>query len=323
VLLARLTLLTLLLPAVAWAQRASTEEALARVEETLHARLGESTLSLEETVPVIVVSVAPAFEETRAWYPNAALATLVHLFGAASVRSCEACSVARLYADTGRLEQNSAGLDVAEIARLDQSVRGAAAPARAAIWLDENAQGVSLRIVDLKNSHLLVAENFDAAMTEPARTRKNVSLAMDLDRRARGDSLAHVFFDATLYPAQHLSFDFVEQWGATNANLSGVSLSLFDPVLGIGGAYYRVLPQALNITVGAKVLMSLPTALVKSIARGSDNGTDLIDPLLTGVFIVRVPISTSNYAVTLSASTNGRVGFGFSLLNFSVLPFLP
>jgi len=84
-----------------------------------------------------------------------------------------------------------------------------------------------------------------------------------------------------------------------------------------------VLPQALNITVGAKVLMSLPTALVKSIAGDSDRESDLIDPLLTGVFIVRVPISTSNYAVTLSASTNGRVGFGFSLLDFSVLPFLP
>jgi hypothetical protein len=55
----------------------------------------------------------------------------------------------------------------------------------------------------------------------------------------------------------------------------------------------------------------------------SDGGADLLDPLLTGVFLVRVPISTSNYAVTLSASTNGRIGVGFSLLNFSVLPFLP
>lgn len=322
-LLARLALLLLLLPAAALAQRASTEAALARVEETLGAKLGESTLSLEDTTPVIVVSVAPAFEETRTWYPDAALATLVHLFGAASVRVCEACSVARLYADSGRLEQNSAGLDVAEIARLDRTVRGSAAPARTAVWLDENAQGVSLRVVDLTNSHLLVAENFDAQMTEPARTFRNVALAQDLERRARGDSLAHVFLDATMYPGQHLSIDWVEQWGSTNANLSGVSLSLFDPVLGIGGAYYRVFPQALNISVGAKVLMSVPTALVRSIVGDSDDGTELIDPLLTGVFLVRVPISTSNYAVTFSASTNGRIGVGFSLLNFSVLPFLP
>jgi hypothetical protein len=127
-----------------------------------------------------------------------------------------------------------------------------------------------------------------------------------------------------MYPGQNVSMDWVEQWGSTSANLSGVSLSFFDPVLGIGGAYYRVFPQALNITMGAKVLMSVPTALVRSIVGDSDDdGADLIDPLLTGVFLVRVPIATSNYAVTLSASTNGRIGVGFSLLNFSVLPFLP
>jgi hypothetical protein len=45
--------------------------------------------------------------------------------------------------------------------------------------------------------------------------------------------------------------------------------------------------------------------------------------MLTAVVIARLPIGRTNYALTLGASTNGQVGLGFSLLNFSVLPFLP
>ena len=75
-------------------------------------------------------------------------------------------------------------------------------------------------------------------------------------------------------------------------------------MVGIGAAYYRVVPKALNITVGAKLLMSLPTAVVRAFA--ADVG-EIIDPLLTAAFVARVPIASSNYAITLIASTNGRL----------------
>ena len=305
---------------MALAQRETTREALSRMEETLDQKLESGGGVAKELVPVIVVSVNPAFEESKAWYPTAALATLGRIFGTAGLRSCEACMAPRLYVESGRVEQNSTALDAGEITRLDDALRGKSAPARVAVWLDETAEGVSLRMVDLRNSHLVFADNFDPALSGPANTRKRVALAQELDRRARGDSLVHTFLDATFYPGQHLSLDWSEQWGATNANLSGVTLSLFDPVLGIGVNYYRVIPQAFNITVGAKIIMSLPTALVSAISQQS---VRLIDPLLTGVLVVRVPISTTNYAVTLTASTNGHIGVGFSLMNFSLLPFLP
>ena len=82
-----------------------------------------------------------------------------------------------------------------------------------------------------------------------------------------------------------------------------------------------MVPKALNITVGAKVLMSVPTAVVRAFT-GETSGM-IIDPLLTAAFVARVPIASSNYAITLSASTNGRFGIGFSLMNISLLPFLP
>jgi hypothetical protein len=319
-LLARLVLLAALLPMTAFAQRETTREALTRFEETLALRLNDGAFVVKDLTPAIIVSVTPAFEESRAWYPTEALATLVRVFGAASLRSCEACMAPRLYVEQGRLEQLTAHLGTAEITRLDELSRGSTTPARTAIWLDETAEGVSLRIIDLKNSRIVLAENFAPGMTESARTRGNFALARELERRARGDSLTHTFIDVTMYPGQHVSLDWTEQWGDTNANLSGVSVSFYDPVLGIGAAYYRVVPRALNIMVGAKVLLSVPTALVSGITGESQQ---LIDPLLTGVLMVRMPIGRSNYGVTLSASTNGQIGFGFSLMNLTVLPFLP
>ncbi|WP_224367857.1 hypothetical protein [Hyalangium versicolor] len=319
-LLARLALLAALLPTAALAQREASREALSRLEETLALRLEGGGFSTKDLLPAVVVSVNPAFEETRTWYPTEALATLARVFGAGGLRSCEACMAPRTYVENGMLEQVTTSLGTAEITRLDEANRGSSAPARTAIWLDETTEGVSLRIIELRNSRIVLAENFDASMTGPARTRRNLALVRELDRRSRGDSITHAFFDVTMYPGQHVSLDWVEQWGDTNANLSGFTLSLYDPVLGVGGAYYRVIPSALNITVGGKLLMSLPTGLIQGIS-GED--VDVVDPLMTAVFMLRVPIARSNYGVTFSASTNGRVGVGFSLMNVSLLPFLP
>jgi hypothetical protein len=313
-------LLALFAPGAALAQRDTTREALSRLEESTLLQIEEGGLEPKELLPAIVVGVRPAFEESKAWYPTAALSTLVRVFGAAGLRSCEACMAPRLWVEPGRVEQQSAELGAPEIVRLDESSRGTAAPARSAIWLDETAEGVSLRIIDLRNSRIVLAQNFDASLGEQARSERNLQLSRELARRARGDSIAHTFFDVIVYPGQHLSMDFADQWGETNANLFGVSVSLYDPVLGVGAGYYRVMPRALNLMVGAKVLMSVPTALVNSI---TDENQEVIDPLLTGVLLVRVPVGQTNYGVTLGLSTNGQVGIGLCLMNLSMLPFLP
>ncbi|MBL8957388.1 MAG: hypothetical protein JNK82_41830 [Myxococcaceae bacterium] len=314
-------LVALFTSGAAFAQRESTRDALVRMEETLEIRLeGGSGLVIKDLVPVIVVSVKPAYEETKTWYPTAALAAIVKVFGGAHVRSCEACMVTRVYAQDGFLQQSTADLEVAEIIRLDQGARGTSAPARAAVWLDENGDGVSLKVVDLKNSRIVLAENFDGVMSEEARTRKNVSYARELDRRARGNSLVHTFVDFGVLPHQHFSIDWDEQFGDSNNNLAGFTFSMFDPVAGIGANYYRVIPQALNLTVGVQVLLSFPTALVQAISRMDQQ---VIDPLFTGVLVVRMPIAKSNFGVVATFSTNVRFAIGISLLDISLLPILP
>ena len=314
-------LLALLVPASsAFAQRETTRDALYRLEETLQMRLEDGGFSLADVSPAIVVSTMPAYEETRAWYPAAALSALARVFGAGALRACEACMAPRLYVEEGRLEQYTQSLGAPEIVRIDETARGDGPPAKAAIWVDETAYGVALRVVDLRNGRIVIADNFDPQLAGMTRTRRNFTLTRELDRRSRGDALTHTFLDVAMYPGQHISFDVAEQWGQTNANLSGVTLSLFDPVVGVGGHYYRVIPRAMNIMVGGKILMSAPTALISGV---TGENTEVLDPLLTGVFILRVPIASSNYAITLSASTNARVGVGFSLLNTTLLPVLP
>jgi hypothetical protein len=313
--------LAALVPAVALAQRDTTRDALSRLEEALTIGLEDKALRPKELLPALVVSVQPAFEETRAWYPTEALATLVRVFGAEGLRACEACMASRLRVAGGRLDQRLGDPDVAELIGLDEAGRGKAEPARTAIWLDETPQGVAVRILDLKNSRLLYAQNLDPRLGEQARVTANVRLARELERRARGDALTHTFVDLVLFPGQHISLDWTEQWGDTNANLSGFSVSVYDPVIGAGGCYYRVIPEAWNLTVGAKVLVSIPTALIQAFTQGGT--AQVFDPLLTGVLVVRLPLFGSNWAVTATLSTNLRVGIGVSLLNVSLLPFLP
>jgi hypothetical protein len=267
-----------------------------------------------------VVSVEARYQQSTRWFASAALTTLGRVFGRGSLRLCEACSSPRTFVEEGRLEQTIGSPGISELVRLDESLRGKAPPARAALWLDESAAGVSLRIVQLDSSRLVLAENVDPALEERARSTRTFTLTRELERRARGDGLAHAFVDFAVYPGQHLSMDWVDQWGDSNQNLSGVTLSLFDPILGLGGCYYRVIPEAYNLLVGGQVIMSVPTAFVRS---ASSTNTDVIDPLLTGVLVMRVPLFNSNYGLFFSASTNGRVGVGLSALNFSVLPVLP
>ena len=76
------------------------------------------------------------------------------------------------------------------------------------------------------------------------------------------------------------------------------------------------------LEVGAQVLVSIPTALVQAIAGG---GQQVLDSLFTAVLVARIPFGASNFGAVamFSVSGNIRFGLGISLLNISLLPFLP
>lgn len=227
---------------------------------------------------------------------------------------------ARVLVQPGRMEHNASAISLEEAIALDRNGRGAGAPARAAVWVDETPGGVAVRIISLENSQILFARNFDARLREQERTNQNFTRTADLERRRRGDSLTHFIVDAAFFPGQHISMDIVDQFGERSLDLAGITLSAFDPLVGVGAAYHHVFPEAFNASLGAQVIASVPTLLATALVGDT---TTLLDPLLTGVLVARVPVPQTNYAVVLTGSTNGRIGIGVSLLAPTILPVIP
>ncbi len=282
-------------------------------------RVEDGRLSPQELLPALIVSAEPRYAASEAWYATRAIEVLQSTLGNDGLRLCEACMAPRTVVEEGRLTFQTGPVSTQEVLRLDAAARGDAPAAKTAIWLDEHRGGVSIRIVDLASSRVLFAQNVDPDLVETANTERMYTLSDELERRARGDSLTQAFVDVAVYPRQHISLDWTDQWGRTNANLSGVTLSLLDPIVGLGAVHYRRV-RPLDILIGGKAIVSLPTAIVQSV---STEGGEVLDPLLTGVAVVRVPFGRSNYGAVATVSTNGVLGIGISLLNVSLLPVIP
>ena len=227
--------------------------------------------------------------------------------------------VPRAHMEEGSLTLQTGAVSLDEVVRLDDQARGDSAPAQAAVWVDEWQGGVSVRVVDLATGRLLWAQNVDPLLVEYKNTRRMYTFAEEYERRARGESVTQVFFDAAVYPGQHLSLNFTDQWGPRNRSLSGVTISLVDPVVGLGAVHYQRVP-IVNTLVGAQVIVSVPSALARSF--DGDVG-DVLDPILTVVGVVRVPFGRSDYGALATVSTNGVVGLGVSLMNIRLLPVIP
>ncbi|APS00782.1 hypothetical protein [Pajaroellobacter abortibovis] len=152
--------------------------------------------------------------------------------------------------EKGRLEQLSTNLGIPEIIQLGEANWDGAEAARVIIWLDETVEDVALRMIDLRNRRIILADHINPIMTDSERTKSNFLLARELDRLARRDSITHALLGVGIYTGQHFSMDWVDQWKETNANLLEVSIFLLDPLLGVGGCYYRIAPKAMNMVVG-------------------------------------------------------------------------
>ena len=299
----------------------ATRDAFDRLEEILELRIDDGLLRKEDLSPALLVSARPRYVDTEGWFGARAIEVLQNTLGEGSLRLCEACMAPRMIVQDGVMVYQAGPVTIDEIVRLDDQLRGESEPARVAVYIDETAYGLAVKIVDLRTGAVRYAGNVDPNLFENESSHRTYKQAAELERRARGDSVTQVFIDAGLFPGQHISVDWSDQWGKYNCHLTGVTLSIFDPILGLGANYAYVTPL-LNTAVGGKLILSLPTGLVRAV--GNQQGpTEVIDPLITAVLTVRVPIGRSNYGVLATVSTNGQFTLGISLLNISPLPILP
>lgn len=290
-----------------------------RLEELLRLRVEDGLIDEAQVMPLVLVSARPRYEASQEWFTTRSLELVYNAFGGGGIRICEACMAPRAHVEDGRIVYQTGPVSLDEVVRLDEQARGQAPPARSAVWIEEQPHGVSIRIVDLRTGRVLFAQNVDPTLVEVANTRRLYTLAEELERRARGDSLTQAFGDFALFPRPHISLDWTDQWGKTNASLTGVTFSVVDPIIGLGICHYQRV-NLFNALIGGKAVVSLPTAVARAVS--ADTG-EIIDPLLTGVAVVRVPFGRSNYGLIATASTNGAVGVGLSLMNVSLIPVLP
>jgi len=289
-----------------------------RLEEILDLRSEDGRLDRDKLMPAILVSAQPRYEESQAWFAVRVIEALQRALGEEGLRLCEACMAPRAFMAESTMVYSTGAISLDEIIRLDTASRGEAPPARTAIWVDEYSGGVSLRMVDLRTGRVVFAQNIDPRLIEHSNTQRMYTLTAELERRARGDGLTQGFVDAALLPNQHISIDWTDQWGKNNGMLTGLTLTITDPRGGFGLSHYVRTPLN-NTLVGAKGVVSLPTL----IAQTFNPGAQVFDPLLNVIGVVRVPFGRSNYGAIATVSTNGNFGFGLSLMNISLLPFVP
>ncbi|MEM6930676.1 MAG: hypothetical protein AAF602_27330 [Myxococcota bacterium] len=299
---------------------APSTEGFDLLEDILEDSVQAGSLAPDEVLPALLVSTQPIYEESAPGFETRALRVLLNVFGDQGLRICQACMAPRTFVEDGNLVLQTGPISLDDVRRLDEAHRGDDAPARTAIWLDEYPDGVSLRIVDLTTARVVFAVNSDQGLKDRRRRDRRYRLAAELDRRAREGTLTQAFVDVGIWPRPIIHADWTDQFGKGNQNMAGFSLSVLEPFIGFGAVYHRRIPIA-NTLIGAKVYFSLPTAFGGLFDDSGD--LELVDPLVTGVGTVRVPLGRQNFGLVFSATTSGRVGIGISLLNISLLPVIP
>lgn len=310
------------------AGRLAVQRSLGHMEERLNGLVEAG--GLRQQVPVLVASILSASPEYKDWFFAHALRSLVDVFGPENIRVCHACMGTDVNQTPGQLEWRSTAWDASELSAADQKLRKQGEPAKIAMYIAEDRQVVSVRVVSLANATVLFASNFDPTLNELRRSETFRRHHIELKNRENRAGHMHLQWDGILYPNQHLALDVLDQFGNSNEHLAGLSMSLLTPLAGIGFAYHYVFQEAWNISLGTKVLFALPNVVLNAL---TDEPVELVDPVLNTIFIVRVPIPETHFAVSgmIATGTDAfpfptkfpTLGLGVTLLNPSLIPVLP
>lgn len=200
---------------------------------------------------------------------------------------------------------------------IDSRFRKDSPEAKAAVWLDETSEGVSIRIVDLQTARVIYADNLTPDLVWTQRTSRNFDRSRDLSLRLRGEGITHTVYDLGLFPSPHFSIDWLEQWGRSNQHLSGLSISIVAPLLGVGASYARAFPEFQNVLVGGKFYVGMLNAIAQSILK-----TDmaLLGSLYTLEGFVKYPVNWLGKKALFFfyVNSDANVGLGISILWASV-----
>ncbi|MCX6131646.1 MAG: hypothetical protein NTX25_21615 [Proteobacteria bacterium] len=176
---------------------------------------------------------------------------------------------------------------------------------------------LSIRMVVLNSGELIFASTIDSKVEWSSRSMRNFTDSRLRERQVRGEAIIHRHIDLGLLPlggAPHIGWSIMQQWGSSNQYLSGISISLSNPLLGIGVNWFKVFPRLNNSLIGFKVLGSIPELLTKSLSKGSGSSGLTGDQALTVLGMIKYPLfgQPEQFYLNAYVSSGGSIGFGLS-----------
>ncbi len=288
------------------------ESLLRRMDQELRETIQDGGISRTELSPLIIASFKIDIPEVQR---DAHLNSLIKNLKAtlsSEVIYCAPCEQTEVKQNKDELTYMIAAPTAAEIRDFDARRRvNGAGPARAVLFVSLSELGITYRFVDPGSSRVLIASTLSPDDDYNQRSLKSFTLREEWNRTARGEVLAHTFYDLGAYPSPHIGVSWLEQWGQDNSYLTGFSMSLVNPLLGLGVAGFKAMPNMNNTLVGGKVLFGLPRLLQDSASKGENNASDITGNPIELVGMIRYPIGRTSMGVIGYISTSG-IGVGFS-----------
>lgn len=300
----------------ALAMLGQTQSDLSILEDTLKSRLEDEGGLKKAIFPMLLATPVHHWAESKADFTAAVTKVMTRVAGAAdAIISCTDCDTWRLNVSAkNQLEIHNGELSLTELASLRKIPKYGEAHSMALVR--ETPSGVEMKVISIDDGRILFYTLADSSKNLDDAT-PYLNYARERDRRLNGESLSYVFINMGLYPEGLFQLEFVEQWGDRNQHISGIGLSLFNPVFALGAVYHYMIPSIKRLHVSGALYYPLQNALADA-AGGQDNA---LSDSFVGQAMIQYAFANS-YAVFASVNSEGSLSLGFNFYNPLFMPFV-
>jgi len=292
-----------------------TRSDLAILEDTLRARLEDDVGFKKAMFPMLLAPPLHYWAESKADFGPSVAKVLTDVGAEVDVViACTDCDTWRLnVATNNQLQINNGELSLSELSFLRKMPKYG--EARSVAFVRETPSGVEMKLISIEDGRILFYNLADSSRTLDNET-PYLNYARERDRRLNEEALSYVFINMGLWPQGLFQIEFVEQWGDRNQHISGVGLSLFNPMFSLGAVYHYMFPNIKRMHVSGALYYPLQNALADAAGNSENPANSFV-----GQVMIQYAIANS-YAVFASASSEGTLSLGFNFYNPLFLPFL-
>lgn len=285
------------------------------LEDTIRTRLEDESGLRKAMFPMLLATPLHHWQESRADFAAGVTKTLTTVAGPENVIiACTDCDAWRVnVARSNQLQIHNGELSLSELAGLRTIPKYGEARSMAVVR--ETPAGVEMKVISIEDGRILFYALADSSRNLDD-SKPFLNYARERDRRLNGESLSYVFVNMGLYPNGLFQLEFVEQWGSYNQHISGIGLSLFNPVFSLGVVYHYMFPSLKRLHVSGALYYPLQNALTDAVSE---------DEQLADSFVGQAMIQyafANSYAVFAAVSSEGNLSLGFNFYNPLFLPFV-